>query len=441
MKLIFSTAILFLLLSNHSLFSQSFWQNVSPKNVHNHFQSGTFYSQEQGYVVGWAYAEGGSVSSTIARTADGGKSWLTEDFPDIELNSISFRDEKNGIVVGRSLDCNCPIILSTTDGGEDWSESKVSDLQGGFNAVDFADQMNGVIGGGDPDAARGYLLRTVDGGKTFTKVMDEGGRYISRLDLVTSKLLFIVTGEFAGVEKSIFRSQNVDADSAQVAFTEVKDFGETSLINSINFVNELYGITVLTFFDEETFEFRADIFRTVDGGENWNQFFTTPDFTLITADFLDADHGVAVGSDGTIVMTDDGGASWKDTTTFATSLLTWCEYASPTTIYAAGTSGTVMKYQSSLVSVTTGPDVVKGRFVEVIGSVGGGAVLIVVDEGRDHLIGSTLEVVNVRGSLVAEETISAPRVGIEFRDFTPGLYFYRLVHKGSLLGSGHFMVR
>ncbi len=51
------------------------------------------------------------------------------------------------------------------------------------------------------------------------------------------------------------------------------------------------------------------ILRTIDGGENWTNQFSTTD-RLWSVDFTDLNNGTVVGENGTILRTIDGGANW-----------------------------------------------------------------------------------------------------------------------------------
>src|SRR3990172_6550568 len=55
---------------------------------------------------------------------------------------------------------------------------------------------------------------------------------------------------------------------------------------------------------------RNDLIKTEDGGRNWTEVKTNTPLTLKAVHFVDADTGIAVGNDGVVLRTTDGGSSW-----------------------------------------------------------------------------------------------------------------------------------
>ncbi len=60
------------------------------------------------------------------------------------------------------------------------------------------------------------------------------------------------------------------------------------------------------------------ILRTTDGGTTWKQQTSGTTEDLYDVSFTDSDNGTAVGSDGTILRTTDGGTTWTRQTSGTT---------------------------------------------------------------------------------------------------------------------------
>lgn len=76
---------------------------------------------------------------------------------------------------------------------------------------------------------------------------------------------------------------------------------DTSLLLDIVKISETRLITVGE---------RGHILISEDKGKNWRQIEAPVDVNLTAVDFLDEKHGVAVGFDQTILLTEDGGETW-----------------------------------------------------------------------------------------------------------------------------------
>ena len=430
----------FVLSIGYTLHAQGRWIAVDPVGTPTHYRSASFLSPDEGYTVGWTEYDNGSVQAQLARTVDGGQTWGIERFSDVELNAIYFSDRNNGIVAGRELSCNCPVILSTSDAGDNWSSRTFDELVGSFNALDFVSASVGVIGGGDPETGQGYVVRTDNGGESYRILMEEEGMHVSRLDLVTSATLFLAAGEIGGIDNRIYRCRNADASQSTASWELMEDFGEFSLINGIDFLDESTGYSVLTGVDPETFEFSGDIYKTTDAGESWDRIVTSSLFTLVSLDFIDADHGFSVGTEGAIVRTDDGGKTWHDTVTNTAQLLTWVLYTGPSVAYAVGTEGVVLKYESNISTVSSGEASGSHRHVLPVTSRSGERRMLIVDRGREALSGHSLVIVDPVGKIVAEYKLSAPGEKIDLGILRPGVYLYRMTEKGNVVESGSFQV-
>lgn len=200
----------------------------------------------------------------ILTTADGGFAWAKVDSGTSRaLYRVRFVDANNGWISGQE-----GTILHTTDGGKTWQRQNSGTMVYLFS-ISFVDQDHGWAVGD-----KSILLETIDGGKTWTlhKITSAAEKALSAEEAVASQ------------DPVLYDVQFLDAKNGWV----VGEFGH--------------------------------IAHTSDGGQTW----TEQQQSLITGDIYDAldlptffgvyfinpQDGVAVGLDGRIARTHDGGGTW-----------------------------------------------------------------------------------------------------------------------------------
>ena len=85
------------------------------------------------------------------------------------------------------------------------------------------------------------------------------------------------------------------------------------------------------------------IIRTIDGGNNWIIQSSGTTNALLGVSFADADHGTAVGASGTIVRTTDGGNNWVSQTSGTTNALEAVSFTDANTGTVVGENGIVLR--------------------------------------------------------------------------------------------------
>ena len=144
-----------------------------------------FVTKDKGWAVG-AHVEGSNygdsgirVHPAIYVTNNGGKSWHLQKLLDNysgggDFNSVYFTDELHGFASGGITSNPGGILLYTSDGGENWTETdsqamKEDDVSG-YNVVIrdlyFIDQQQGWAMG--YDLPKSKIFHTSDGGKTWS---------------------------------------------------------------------------------------------------------------------------------------------------------------------------------------------------------------------------------------------------------------------------------
>ena len=237
--------------------------------------------------VGWATGfRNFPLNSVVLHTTDGGETWTFQlsDYP-LALVSVKFVDLNTGWVVG-----GAGTILHTTNGGESWSE-QTSGTTWGLVSADFVDANTGWVVGD-----RENILHTTDGGATWTFQRDICCQSIVSVDFINAY------EGFATGSNQILRTTDG-------GMTWVNTYNQGDDLYSVHLTDAFVGTAVG--FDGSLYQ--AIIYRTTDGGLNWT-LQPSPSDAMWFADvaFADPNRGWAVGHDGAIVSTTNGGIDWLE---------------------------------------------------------------------------------------------------------------------------------
>jgi len=193
----------------------------------------------------------------VYKTADGGNFWSVQKLEvtgqifgrDESLHAISMVDNSFAVVAGPG-----GTVFRTTDGGASWQSIGYPKLPGTFwiEDVKFVDHNIGWLVGQDQELGHTKsVYKTIDGGNTWTLGLDQNS-YMFATDFTDAKHGWIAT------------------------------------------IGSLY-------------------FRTIDSGKTWISgnyppYFTSP--TVSDIDFADQNNGWAIGWDGFVAHSTNGGVSW-----------------------------------------------------------------------------------------------------------------------------------
>lgn len=281
----------------------------------------------------------------------------------VTLMDVHFLDEMNGFVVGDG-----GTVLKTADGGSTWEDISPVGVADALNAVHFFDDQTGIVAG-----AGGVMERTTNGGSTWEAVTSgvrdqlhalsfAGERGIcggSALDILSSSDAgasweFVDGGYFCGSNYGAFQLDSLSAYVAgdncifQPLIQWTNDGGATwnfavfylngneGTLRDVFFHDVNNGFVVSTVFTGE-----GGISQTVNGGAEWTTTLY-PD-GLYGLDFPSVDVGYAVGLNGAILRTSDGGISWESETAGTSVWLTAVSFVNGETGFAVGQSGTILK--------------------------------------------------------------------------------------------------
>jgi photosystem II stability/assembly factor-like uncharacterized protein len=309
--------------------------------------SGTFYYTEMEFAdlnTGYAVGEFEHKNTVLRRTDDGGNNWVDISIPPIQgyVTSVAVLSPDD-IWIGTGLSdfepLPCPAtVYHSTDGGITWTSHVVGEtyeLPDAVTRIHFFDQLQGFAmnsrqifltsDGGQtwnhvfidpmyevsinlseyswPDPQHGYfagsgpsLIKTSDGGLTYTNLI-EGPIDRYRAIYFIDTLHGIVAG-FNSAGSSMVYTENGGDTWQQASFDSVPAF-----IGAVAFADNENGWATTG----------KGVYRTHDGGHNWNIVYQGVDDDFYGITSPDYGHLYAYGN-GSISKSSDGGSTWMDIT-------------------------------------------------------------------------------------------------------------------------------
>lgn len=279
----------------HTIDGGATWER-QPSGVTASLRAIHFVTPYQGYIVGREELpfNGGSTGVVLV-TADGGLKWTrlaTNALPG--LCAVKFFDNRTGLVAGDGSDRYGSGVFATSDGGRTW-KPQPGPRTPGWRAADFSDPKTGALAGAWSSLA---VMRDSMFGKT--EIDELGGRSVLGLKLTGNQAvavgqggLVLISPDTAGVRWSV--PSKLENALSQVALTNC-DFNAVAVAGEHIWVAGRPGTIVL---------------HSADHGRTWESFPTGQSLPINGLCFLDNRSGWAVGEFGTILVTSDGGRTWK----------------------------------------------------------------------------------------------------------------------------------
>src|SRR5262245_46869129 len=252
----------------------------------------SFLNPFTGWAVGREELPGGGSCAIILTTTDGGLKWTRIALNTLPgLHAVKFFDDKHGIVAGDSNDRYSSGVFTTADGGNSWSIVP-GPRQPGWLCADFSDAKSGVLGGSWSSLA---MLRDSVIGTSDLETL--GGRGIMGVRTLRDMALAVGQGGL------ILRSDDGGAKWKNAA---PKVLSREALMNC-----DFHGVCIVGEHAWVVGRPGSVVLHSGDYGHTWELCRTGQNLTLHAVHFGDARNGCAVGELGTILITSDGGKTWK----------------------------------------------------------------------------------------------------------------------------------
>jgi len=227
----------------------------------------------------------------IYRTTDGGSSWVEVASPGPRLNGLTFVDASTGYAVGHNT-----TILKTIDGGLNWTPKPAAGVPAlELTSISCAGATTCVITNANGDR----LLRTVDGGDNYDSVVPSDEPIYAAAFASATRV--VAAGSFGAT---------VVSNDAGMTWSRVGSrivaLGQTSAgqggFDHVNATNAQVAVAVGS---------EGQLARTVDGGANWFEVGVPTAETIVDAVFPTTDVGFAIDVEGGAFKTQNGGQSWS----------------------------------------------------------------------------------------------------------------------------------
>jgi photosystem II stability/assembly factor-like uncharacterized protein len=245
------------------------WEVVHADSAKS-FQSVFFTDKNKGY------AAGGNLYQTI----DGGENWdvLVVDSLD-QMQEVYFVNDSLGFASGTKL-------YITRDGGKNWSEQYLGNT---FSSIYFPSDSVGYFIGG-PDLSD-PLYKTVDRGQSFIPITNGFQSIKESVHFIDDNTGFMC-GWYAGLTAKTI--------NGGVSWQQIDGQGEYQCWD-IHFIDDNVGYYIDNSGGDHL------IRKTRDGGITWNTQLSDSEESLYAFHFINSNTIIAVGSNGTIYKTSNGG--------------------------------------------------------------------------------------------------------------------------------------
>lgn len=243
-----------------------------------------FVNSTTGFAVGDGTNSAFATNSFIAKTTDGGNTWLNIS-PAVLTNrpwQVDFVNTNTGVVSGYG-----GMILRTTNAGVNWSVSTTPNTSNIYEVVMISADTGYACG-----ALSAAILKTVDGGVTWSSVAVTGTNTRYGIAFAPGGFVWI-----CGTSGNIIRSTDNGASWLTTTIT-----GSPTCYDIIKTGNDLW-----------TFSSSNGVFRSTDMGASFTLVFDNGSRAIYGASVFGTTNFIAVGSDGLNYRSTNGGTTFDST--------------------------------------------------------------------------------------------------------------------------------
>lgn len=237
---------------------------------------------------GWACGRWG----TVLRSDDGGNTWNRQKTgTDFTLTSIYFVDLQHGWAVGDE-----GTIIHTADGGKTWNLQK-SPVHFFLMGVQFVTPSKGWI-----VTERTHILSTEDGGKNWNIQFKKDDYILKSVSFCDS-----FNGWAAGEYGLIYHTK----DGGKTWIKEAGSFTISSSTGMVEGEDQLFRIVAVTPQTAWAVGIDGRVVKTVDGGKAWKEVKVPVPKNSLFCIAINNSGTVAIGGKRAFVWSVDGGTTWK----------------------------------------------------------------------------------------------------------------------------------
>jgi photosystem II stability/assembly factor-like uncharacterized protein len=237
----------------------------------------------------------------------------------VRFTDVEYNTDSSGFICGEQ-----GILLQSKDWGRNWKQRYFENLDLlYFYDMEFVNSRQGVlvgVTGNDSIRYKGIVYRTDDGGDTWQEVKDVKGIGFSHVhqDLENNKLIITAIG-------SVLISDDRGKTWESVILPE-GDIMRTAILTGE------HGVAV---------GMNGRILRSEDGGENWKDAESPTESNLISIDRFAPGQWFIVGDHGEVWSTKDFGKTWKNISIKKDVRLNGVKRMGPK-LFVWGADGTIM---------------------------------------------------------------------------------------------------
>ncbi len=325
----FFRIIFFINIFSVNVLPQGSWSGINSPT--NEFLKSVFFADS---LYGWVAGSSG----TIIHTTNGGSDWILQDSKmNYGIEDVFFLNRNLGWAVAWKLDAPPfgTVILKTTDGGNNWTNSFYREDNIFMHSIIFLDSLNGWMGG-EPHA----LVNSTDGGTNWQQADIDSLTFAFfpvlniQFDKDNPDYGYACGGRFdiAGVT---WRTYNGGSNwtPMDIVYAPADPVNQLYIFDSLNVIGiggdpEFFGVFVMRTSDGGVtwdynelgiqgvafdLDFRTSyeawsplgpergFVFTVDSGQTWSYIDTPDSAAVYDVDFPDSLHGFAVGENGMIL--------------------------------------------------------------------------------------------------------------------------------------------
>jgi photosystem II stability/assembly factor-like uncharacterized protein len=237
---------------------------------------------------GWASGRWGC----ILHTADGGKTWVRQNTgTDLTLSSVFFIDPKDGWAVGEE-----GIIIHTADGGKTWEKQR-GPVPFFHMKVHFESPLKGWI-----VSEQTHILYTEDGGKTWSIQFKDQ-------DFILKSVSFCdgLNGWAVGEYGFIYHTSN----GGKTWENQGGTFGLSAKTGDVEGGNFLFDVAAIDPQTAWAVGIDGYVIRTINGGKTWQEVSTGAPKTQLFSVSSDKGETILIGGNGAFLFSPDRGKTWK----------------------------------------------------------------------------------------------------------------------------------